>query len=206
MIKEPPVRRKQSERSAESAKRLLDAAVQIIAEKGFDKATTAEIGERAGYSREMVRHRYGSKQQLLESLLDIEIKDRLLKPPKPGMTGLQEAINPILLMRELAKTNPDLLRTFFILCFESVGPIPSLGDWMRKWLSAYQVMVANALKKGQEDGSVRSELDVKAEARKLIFYGCGLGYCWILNLDSVNFVRSMKQWSDTLQNEWSSGD
>ena len=71
-------RRTQQERSAESAQRLLDAAIELIAEKGFDRTTAAEIGERAGYSRSMVRARYGSKDALLESIFGDELDRRLL--------------------------------------------------------------------------------------------------------------------------------
>ena len=45
----------------------MDAAIELIGEKGFDTTTAAEIGERAGYSRSMVHARYGSKESLLES-------------------------------------------------------------------------------------------------------------------------------------------
>src|SRR5213076_237185 len=75
---EPAPRRTQQERVAESAKRLADAAFELIAEKGFERTTAAEIGERAGYSRSMVRDRYGSKEALLESLLASEFEARLL--------------------------------------------------------------------------------------------------------------------------------
>jgi AcrR family transcriptional regulator len=68
----------QQERSSTSAVLLVAAAIELIAEQGFDKTTAAQIGERAGYSREMVRHRYGSKEQLLEWMLEHEHKQLLL--------------------------------------------------------------------------------------------------------------------------------
>ena len=60
-------RQTQQERVAESSRRLLAAAIEVVAEKGYGPATAAEISERAGYSAPMVRTRYGSKQALLES-------------------------------------------------------------------------------------------------------------------------------------------
>src|ERR1700758_3499185 len=64
----PAKRRTQTERVAESSERLLLAAAELTAEKGFERTTSAEIGERAGYSRAMVRGRYGSKEALIEAL------------------------------------------------------------------------------------------------------------------------------------------
>ena len=71
-------RRTQHERTAESTQRLTDAAIALIAEKGFNNTTLAEIGERAGYSRSMVQFRFGTKEGFLESLLREEYETRLL--------------------------------------------------------------------------------------------------------------------------------
>src|SRR5271168_56161 len=95
----PPARRKQQDRTSESAQRLLDAAIALIAEKGYENTTAAEIGERAGYSRSMVRVPYGSKTQLLESLLETEFKAKLLGSPAPTDCGLDDALAPLNLMK-----------------------------------------------------------------------------------------------------------
>src|ERR1700745_982557 len=80
-------RRTQQERSAESARRLLDAAIELIAEKGFERTTVAEIGERAGYSRSMVRARYGSKEALLESIFGSQLDRRVVPKNAHDLTG-----------------------------------------------------------------------------------------------------------------------
>src|SRR4051812_16911109 len=64
-----PSRRSQRERVEESSRRLAEAAIELIAEKGFANTTAQEIGIRAGYSRAMVHERYGSKEALLETIL-----------------------------------------------------------------------------------------------------------------------------------------
>src|SRR5262249_57141898 len=53
----------QAERVAESAQRLMQAAIELIAEKGFQRTSASEIAERAGYSRTMVAARHGSKER-----------------------------------------------------------------------------------------------------------------------------------------------
>jgi AcrR family transcriptional regulator len=198
--------RKQHERSAESAKRLLDATIALISEKGSEKTTVAEIGERAGYSRAMVRHRYGSKEELLEALMDSEFKAKLLQPATGKHAGLDRAMMQIDLMRQQAKKDPELLRAFFILCFEAVGPVPALGQWMRNWFDAYRDAVANALSAGQRDGSVRAKLNVKEEAQNVIVFGAGLGYCWTLAPKSMDFAKELKKWADALRSNWAAAD
>jgi hypothetical protein len=84
-----PRRRTQRERTAESTRRLLDAAIELIAEKGFERTTAMEIGERAGYSRSMVRARYGSKEALLESVLRNDYEPLMLAPEVNGQPPMR---------------------------------------------------------------------------------------------------------------------
>jgi len=198
----PPPRRRQQDRTSESARRLLDAAVALIAEKGYGNTTAAEIGERAGYSRSMVRVRYGSKAQLLESLLETEFKAKLLGPPVPAKTGLDEALAPLKLMRDKADENPEVLRAFFVLCFETVGPISDLAPWMRDWLREYRGRVAAAMRQGQTDGSIREDIDPDFEARNLVIYGAGLGFMWTLAPHTEDFGATLTEFIDRLRTAW----
>ena len=58
----------QPQRVEQSSRRLLQAAAELIVEKGWEATTAAEIGRRAGYSRAMVHARYGSKDAILEAI------------------------------------------------------------------------------------------------------------------------------------------
>ena len=63
-----PVRRTQAERRGESEEALLDAAANLIAERGVERASLASIGERAGTSRGLPTHHFGSKDALVARL------------------------------------------------------------------------------------------------------------------------------------------
>jgi AcrR family transcriptional regulator len=195
-------RRTQHERSAESAKLLVAATIELIAEKGFERTTAAEIGERAGYSREMVRHRYGSKEQLLEWLLEHENKTLLLRPPSGVGTGLEQALEQIQLMRQVAVDDPERLRAFFVLCFEAVGPIPSLGPWMRAWFDSYGRQLADVLRTGQADGSIRPDLDPATEAKDITYYASGLCFSYVLHDDMADFIASIDRLYERLLETW----
>jgi AcrR family transcriptional regulator len=86
-VESRPPRVSHEQRNADAHRRLMAAAIELIAEKGFERTTAAEIGERAGYSRNMVRDRYGSKDALLEALCEQGFGDRLLpaisRPHRP---------------------------------------------------------------------------------------------------------------------------
>jgi AcrR family transcriptional regulator len=63
-----PRRRTQAERREQAERRLLDAALAVVARRGSVRMTLAEVGEAAGYSRGLPAHRFGSKAGLLRAL------------------------------------------------------------------------------------------------------------------------------------------
>ncbi len=62
--------RTQEVRRAESERRLIAAAAEMVAEVGPSKVTLANVGERAGYSRGLATHHFGSKGALMQRLVD----------------------------------------------------------------------------------------------------------------------------------------
>ena len=71
----PPPRRTQEERRAEAEQRLLAAAAQLISETGPASLTLAKVGERAGYSRGLATHHFGSKAALMQRVADAVSRD-----------------------------------------------------------------------------------------------------------------------------------
>jgi AcrR family transcriptional regulator len=193
--------RSQRVRTAESTRRLLDAAVELIAEKGFERTTAMEIGERAGYSRSMVRFRYGSKEALLESLLRTEYEPLMLATVPSGLQGLDRAVAALSRTRAAAQTYPALLRAFFTVCFETVGPIEHLKPWLSDWLSRFEAEICSALREGIDDGSVGAHVDPEIEGRTAIASGLGVGFRWVLEPDR-DFVGEMTEWIERVSGEW----
>jgi AcrR family transcriptional regulator len=66
----PPERKTQEERRGEAERRLIDAAAAMVSEAGPGKVTVANVGERAGYSRGLVSHHFGSKRALMQRLVE----------------------------------------------------------------------------------------------------------------------------------------
>jgi len=57
-------------RRAEAEQRLIAAAADLVGELGPSKVTLANVGERAGYSRGLATHHFGSKGALMQRLVD----------------------------------------------------------------------------------------------------------------------------------------
>ena len=63
-------RRSQAERRDESQRSLVEATLAVVANRGVSAATFDEIGRAAGYSRGLATQKFGSKQGLIEAVID----------------------------------------------------------------------------------------------------------------------------------------
>ncbi|MFE6049155.1 TetR/AcrR family transcriptional regulator [Kitasatospora sp. NPDC056446] len=70
----PRTRRRDAARSREE---LLNAAGELFAERGFDRTTTREIGERAGVDPALIARYFGGKTQLYLALVQAEQGDEV---------------------------------------------------------------------------------------------------------------------------------
>lgn len=84
------MRRTQAERRAETERRLLDATMAIIADRGVRAVTLAAVGQAAGYSRGIVTHQFGSRQGLLDALT-LELQNRFVPPETDDVLELVDA-------------------------------------------------------------------------------------------------------------------
>jgi AcrR family transcriptional regulator len=92
-------RRTQAERTAETRARLLDAALECIAERGYDGTTGAEIARRAGLSRGAQLNHFPTKGELMVVALEhlyarrnAEFRTAISELP-PGPDRLERAID-----------------------------------------------------------------------------------------------------------------
>jgi AcrR family transcriptional regulator len=80
--------RKQSRAQAETRQRLLDAAGELFAEKGFRLAATREICRKAGTDIAAIHYHFGNKDNLYEAVL--RYADRLLSDAIPDFSASPE--------------------------------------------------------------------------------------------------------------------
>ncbi|MGF1427129.1 TetR family transcriptional regulator [Kitasatospora sp. LaBMicrA B282] len=68
----PPTRRRDAARSREL---LLHAAMELFADRGFERTTIREIGERAGVDPALIARYFGGKTQLYLAAVRVELGD-----------------------------------------------------------------------------------------------------------------------------------
>jgi AcrR family transcriptional regulator len=81
-------RRTQAERSAESRRKLVQAAIDCICDYGFVESTVARISMRAGLTRGAVQHHFGTREELLLAVLDDFGTQMVRMAAQPSVRGL----------------------------------------------------------------------------------------------------------------------
>lgn len=189
----PQPRRTQQERVEESTRRLFQATVDLIAEGGYDAATAAEIGRRAGYSRGMVRARFGSKEQLLDAVIRTAYEAPLTVASSASATGMERVLAPIDAMARLVDEDPRLMRTLFAVEFQASGTKSALAGRAARWVGQLRSETLVALRAGQRDGSISSGLDAEATAHAIVVEGIGSAFLWTVD-PGEDFRRRLDEW------------
>ena len=165
--------------------------MELIAEKGWEATTAAEIGRRAGYSRAMVHARYGSKDAILDTLFVTEYEKRLAPALDPDTTGLQQALAHFDRIEQLYAEDRDLLRAMFVLTFEAVKVTSQARPRMRMWLKQGADAVEASLRNGIVDGSVRPDIDVDRAVNDFGGAVFGIAYLWIVQAYPYDMALEM---------------
>ncbi|WP_326685892.1 MULTISPECIES: helix-turn-helix domain-containing protein [unclassified Streptomyces] len=99
-----------------SRERLLQATVELVAERGYEATTLGDIADKAGSARGLISYYFPGKRQLFQSavhrLMHLTLAEALERPPLPedsgsGQESLARAIDAVL---GLAHDEPVLMR------------------------------------------------------------------------------------------------
>jgi AcrR family transcriptional regulator len=174
----------QQERSELSTRRLLEAAGELIAERGYVGMTLAAVGARAGYSRGLVTMRFGSKANLLEALVDritTGWSHRNLLPQTEGKNGLDGLLGLILAIKRQFERDAHNIRLLYALMFEALGPNEELRRTFVEFHRRQRTDMATLLRRGIRDGSIRPGTIVDDEAVAVVTGLRGIAYQWMLD-------------------------
>lgn len=165
-------RRSQPERRAETERRVIDAAIRLIAERGSRAVSLAEVGRLAGYSRGIVHHHFGSRGRLLAAVVR---HAQLFEVPDGDGDGLDRlAVLVGAYLRNLRAGAPRA-RAFLLLWAEALAADPDLVPLFAERDAWFRGLLADLVRRGVDDGSVRADADPEAVAVALLGMLRGIG-------------------------------
>jgi AcrR family transcriptional regulator len=198
------VRRTQAERRQDAERILLRAAIEAIAERGVSGASFAVIGERAGTSRALPTHHFGSKDALVA-----RVARTAQDAVRAAMTEAVQAtpafrhLSGLDLIRTVADTYLELfehpapeLRALLVMWGATFPSNASIDGMLEAERRAYDGWAGN-IRDGQADGSIRS--DINTDAMAVVLHGMLRGVAAVVLTESehtdVSSVReAVHQW------------
>jgi len=173
----------QADRSALSERRTLEAAVELMGERGYEKTTLAAIGEAAGYSRGLATHHFGSKADLFARVIHwiSEKARRQFEPVLQERGGVDALFAFVDAHRQLADENPVMTRALYVLWFQSLISDSPMRDAAIEDLLGYRDRVRRIIEQGIAAGTVRRDADASAEAIQFCGALFGLGLQWLID-------------------------
>lgn len=167
------VRRSQGERRAETERRVLEAAVRLIARRGAQQVSLADVGVEAGYSRGIVTHQFGTKEEMLRRLAEYAQED--FGPPAEHLTGLDRLVAVADAYLEHVFRAEAVTHAFLLLWTETLTSQAGLRETFRQRDATFRDALARYIAEGIRDGDIRSSVDPRAAALVLVGQLRGIG-------------------------------
>ena len=184
-------RRSNKQRRLDSDKRLLDAGLRLVAQKGAVGATLADIGVAAGFSRSLPLERFGSKLQFLVALVDRTEQwfNQWAFADLQGKEGLDGLTARIEAHLGSAMASWDATSALFLLYFESLTVVPELRPRVAAVGQAYRLALRDLIRQGQERGEIRADVDPDVEATALFGAIRGTIAQWLFEPKTIDLAR-----------------
>jgi AcrR family transcriptional regulator len=164
-------RRTQEDRRAEAERRLLDAAAELIGEIGPSRVTLANIGERAGYSRGLATHHFGSKGAMMQRLVDsvtVQFRDAILEESQSNSV-LDEALELIRTYFYTMSHMRPVNRARLVLWADAVSTgSPDVRPAMLAADREFREELAKRIKRGVASGELSAAVDTTGLATVIV--------------------------------------
>lgn len=176
-------------RTQDKRRRILDAAVQVFAQKGYFAARVSDIASHAKVADGTIYLYFRSKEDILVSLFDDVMAEHIQKGREELRTVEGAAARLLVIARHhlrLLGGNRDLAVVFQVELRQSTK---FMKRFTASWLQDYLSLISGVIEEGQRDGTLRPDLNRKLATKA--FFGAmdEMVTSWILSPKDYDLVR-----------------
>jgi AcrR family transcriptional regulator len=186
--------RTQQERRDQAESALLNAAAELVVEDGVNSLTLARVGERAGYSRGLITHYFGSKQALLERLAHATQSGFV-----PGLGGLPPGLDRLLRLVDgyIGGLGCMMMpNRAFLLLWAEAATASELARVFRERDEAFRAELRADVTAGIADGTVRPDAAAEDVAVAVLAQLRGIGLQRLVDSPAVDTERLRRSVTD----------
>jgi AcrR family transcriptional regulator len=184
-------RRTQQQRRDQAEAALLNAAAELVIEEGVHSLTLARVGERAGYSRGLVTHYFGSKQALLQRLAHATQSGFV-----PGLDGLPPGLDRLLQLIDGYIGALGQLRMpnrAFLLLWAEAATAADLARIFRDRDEAFRTDLREDITAGITDATIRPDVAAEVAAVAILAQLRGIGLQRLVDSHAVDTEQLRRQ-------------
>lgn len=170
-------RERQIKKNEETKKAIIDAAVSIGLEEGFDELSIRKITDRLGYSSGIVYHYFKDKQEILNTIhtqKSMELKNAVDVCIREGRTFAENTKTVFKMLSEVSAHQPEMFKMILL------GKYSHTNESVKVWID----MIKHCIEIGINSGELR---DVDADITSYILLNAFLVAQMIINSrDSID--------------------
>ena len=181
------VRRTQQQRRDQAEAALLNAAAELIIEERVHSLTLARVGARAGYSRGLITHYFGSKQALLQRLAHATQSGFV-----PGLDGVPPGLDRLLRLIDgyiAALGQLRMPNRAFLLLWAEAATAADLARIFAERDEAFRADLRDDVEAGIADGTIRPDAAAEEAAVAILAQLRGIGLERLVDSPAVDTER-----------------
>ena len=196
----PPKRRTQQERKAESERAIILAALNLFARQGYMRTTLNEIGKAAGYTGGLVSHRFGSKEGLLQAVLN-HIRTRFLDDQLGSAITTESAEESLRNYIEIyineVTVREGRIRALYVIMGEALGAVPEIRKNIAELNDHARNRLAGIIQRGIASAEFRNDANPDTSAVLVMGTLRGVVMQYLADPRAFNIKAVMKSMQDS---------
>jgi AcrR family transcriptional regulator len=183
---------------------LLSAAAELIAERGIERTSLRSIGDRAGTSRAMPGYHFGSKDALIDRLAQ-RGHERTLAAAFATADGGVDTLDKLAVLRVTIETFLELFaraeapeERAVVVMWGATFPSESRLDAMVESDRETHGFLADHIRAGQAEGSIRSDLDADSAAVMVMGMARGIAALSLTHADLADTAGTRNACGDAI--------
>ena len=185
----------QVERKEISDAKMLEAAVDLIVERGAGQATLKDVGEKAGYSRGLAGYRFGNKEGLFDFVLRSVGDEWLgeLTQVTASSFGYQAIAAALDAHIKFCEDAPKHVEAFYRLWFDSMAPDSQLKAVILGIHQRRRGDVISWIDQAVAAGEVPATVNAGMLADHFTASVSGIVYHWMTDPDNLDEMRNLHE-------------
>jgi AcrR family transcriptional regulator len=153
----------------DTRQRLLDAAADVFAERGYEGATLADIARKAGFTTGAIYSRFRDKAELL-----LAVVERILASLQDAAVEAATGNDLGAVASRLTDAESGAMRSLVLEAHVAARRNPAVGEVLRRFQSERLDALTRAVKEAQAAGDVDPSVDANAVATLFMAIPLGL--------------------------------